>query len=150
MSITITNTTKELHMEYSTKPVVLDISYSGNIVGELHGDNNVVGINKNRMIIAFTGDIKNHFMSMTGDFKIKKIKAYDGQKQKIPVTIKRVNDEVQKIQSEWDSSTNKYEEYNKSSKYLNVEESKMTFSINGEKRTINNKGKILKKVKVNE
>ena len=88
MSITITNTTKELHMDYSTKPVVLDISYSGDIVGELHGNNNVVGMNKNRMIIAFTGETKNHFMSMTGDFKINNATAYGADKQLINVILK--------------------------------------------------------------
>ena len=150
MSITITNTTKELHMDYSTKPVVLDISYSGDIVGELHGNNNVVGMNKNRMIIAFTGETKNHFMSMTGGFKINNATAYGADKQLINVILKNSNDELQKIQSEWDSSTNKYEEYDRSSRLTRVKGSEITFNINGKKRTINNKGKILKQENINE
>ena len=119
-------------------------------MGELHGNNNVVGINKNRMIIAFTGETKNHFMSMTGDFKINNATEYGADKQLINVILKNSNDELQKIQSEWDSSTNKYEEYDRSSRLTRVKGSEITFNINGKKRTINNKGKILKQENINE
>jgi len=141
-TLIVTPTHLDLESVPSTgaNPVALDIRYSGNIDGELLG-NNIIGINRGRMLIVFLEPLESPFMNMSGDFKIKSVDVYSRDGSKVRASIRQENDEMGKIKSEWNTSDSKYEELNQTSRGSRVRKTRVTYTLEGKKVTINEKGK---------
>ena len=138
--IKITQRPTELNIEYNEAPIVIDIGYEGVFEGEILG-NSVSGIKKNRMIIAFLSPPDSTFMEYTGRFQITSIKSYDSNQNIIETSVLTISDEIERIRAKWDVSDNKYEDYDKSNKNIRVSRTKLIHTMNGTKRTLNDKNK---------
>tara|TARA_Y100001938_G_scaffold71341_1_gene99000 strand:- start:4301 stop:4774 length:474 start_codon:yes stop_codon:yes gene_type:complete len=103
-------------------------------------------IDKNILSISIRGQLTNELLfKYKGNIRILSAVAYDIDDNKKKIVRKTVSDEIQKIASKWDSSTMKYEEYNKNLNARGKVKSLMSYKVNGVNvfRDINNK-KILK------
>ena len=141
MDITLTNNVDEIYIEYNQVPRYLAIHYTGMFVGELFGDVRNCWVEKHRVVIEFKTNPEEVLMKYMGNLTIKQAFAYDKNKNRYKVKTKTIKDEVHLIQSKWDTSTQKYEDYNRSNKYNTVGKTWLTFTRNGEKLEMNNKSK---------
>ena len=141
--ITINKFIKEWGIEYTVAPVVLDIRYDGRgFEAEMLGMRDVVGINRQRILMVFIDDPLLTFLKITkGAIRIQRIIAFGQDGNKIPITVKEYNDEMQNIKSEWNTSDSKYEELNQSSRGYRGGNIRMTYTLEGKKITMNEKGK---------
>ena len=118
MDIKIKQYVDELYIEDYEDIAYLDIFYKGTFNGQMVSDGFVFVI-RNRIIITHIDlDPSNILMTYSGNLKIQKAYAYTFDKQKHTVGLSRVVDEIQMIESTWDGSNTKYEDYNKTNKYL--------------------------------
>ena len=141
MKANITIYKDSIFLESQTKPLVLDIRYTGTIQADV-SEGNAVSLNNNRMIILlFNFNNKEIMKNLSGNFKITKATIYDKDKVATNVTIKQVNDEIQNINSKWDVSDSKYEDLNHSRKYSNFRKTKLSYTINGVTSIVDGKGK---------
>ena len=122
------------------KPVLLDIRFSGQFEGELLG-RNVLAVSRGRMLIAFTGSLESPFMTVKGSIQVKKAIAYSRDGSKVRATIRQQNDEMKNIKSDWNTSDSKYEELNQTSRGSRVRKTRVTYTLEGKKITMNEKGK---------
>jgi len=142
-NITITQTPNELFMEFDGPVYALDIKFDGQIIGEVIGNNNIVGVRNNRMIIVFVGEQKEHILNYEGNLILKKAIAYTSNNKSLKAKIKIKNDEVQNIKSFWNTS-NKYTDFNKTNRYNRIKKTKMTYTLQGKKIHIDHKNKRIK------
>ena len=118
MNIKIKQYIDEICVENYEDIAYLDIFYHGTFLGEMISDG-FVFVRKNRMIITHIElDPSNVLMTYSGNLVIDEIFAYTYDNQKYPVYVSRVVDEIQTIKSTWSDSTTKYEDYNKTNKYV--------------------------------
>ena len=122
------------------KPVLLDIRFSGQFEGELLG-RNVLAVSRGRMLIAFTGSLESPFMTVKGSIQVKKAIAYSRDGSNVRASIRQQNDEIGNIKSQWDSSDSKYEDLNATSKGSRIRKTRVTYTLEGKKVTMNEKGK---------
>ncbi len=117
MSITLTQRVNEINIDYVEQPKFLTIRYSGSFIGQILG-NTKSNITSQEIDIEFLDDIPEVFMIYKGNVQIIKILAKNGDLEPIKDTsFVMVNDEVQMINAQWDSSTQKWEDYYQSNKY---------------------------------
>ena len=141
--ITIHKFIKEWGIEYTVAPVVLDIRYEGrDFEAEMLGMRDVVDMNRQRILMAFIDVPRPTFLKITnGAIRIQRITALGKDGKRIPVTVKEYNDEMQNIKSDWNTSDSKYEELNQTSRGYRGGNIRMTYTLEGKKVTINEKGK---------
>ena len=144
MSITLTQHINTIEITNAHTLKALEIQYSGTLVADITG-NVVSGLNKDKIIILFLDEPQEHLISYYGNFNISQIKAY-GIEQKqvytIPIDINTITDDYIKINSKWEESTTKYEDYNRSNKYIPNQKSLLSFKTNGEQKYYNIKGAV--------
>ena len=110
MSITLTQRVNEINIDYVEQPKFLTIRYSGSFIGQILG-NTKSNITSQEIDIEFLDDIPEVFMIYKGNVQIIKILAKNGDLEPIKDTsFVMVNDEVQMINAQWDSSTQKWED----------------------------------------
>ena len=90
--IKIIQTPENLFMQSDAKVYALDIKFDGSIVGEVIGNNNIVGVKNNRMIIVFAGEQNEEILKYEGKFTIKSIKGYSSDKTINAIIVKENND----------------------------------------------------------
>ena len=143
--VTPTSLSLALVPTIGVKPVLLDIKFSGEFEGELldqqNLERNVLGISRGRMIIVFLGSLQSPFMSIRGIIQVRNAIAYSRDGSKVRATIQHKNDEMKNIHSEWNTSDSKYEELNKTSRGSRVRKTRVTYTLEGKKVTMNEKGK---------
>ena len=139
MDITLTNNVNEIYIEYTQAPRYLSIHYKGSFQGEILGDIGNCWVSKNKIIIEFIENPEEILIKYKGAFRILKSFAYDNEKNKHIVKIKTITDEIQRITSKWDTSTQKYEDYNKSNKYSKSYKTLMYYNKAGMRHVTNNK-----------
>ena len=134
---------QEWAIEYTVAPSVIDFRYSGeHFAAEMLGMRDVVGINRQRILMAFIDAPRPTFLRVTnGDIRIQRIVAWGKDGKTIPITVKTNNDEMQNIKSEWNTSDSKYEELNKTSRGSRARKTRVTYTLEGKKITMNEKGK---------
>ena len=134
---------EEWNIEYTVAPVVIDIRYDGrDLEAELLGLRDVIGINRQRILMAFLDIPRPTFLKITnGAINIQRIVAFDKDGKNIPITVKTHNDEMQNIKSEWNTSDSKYEELNASNRGSRARKTRVTYTLEGKKVTMNEKGK---------
>lgn len=140
MSISLTQhiNTIEINNAHSLK--ALEIQYSGTIIAEI-GGNVVSGMNKNKIIIVFLEDPQELLMTYYGNFNINQVKAYNS-KELVDIDLNTITDDYSKINSKWEESTTKYEDYNRTNKYISKIKSLLSFKSNGDNRYCNVKGSL--------
>ena len=143
--VTPTSLSLALVPTVGVKPVLLDIKFSGEFEGELldqqHLERNVLGISRGRMIIVFLGSLQSPFMSIRGNIQVRHAIAYSRDGSKVRATIQHKNDEMKNIHSEWNTSDSKYEELNQTSRGSRARKTRVTYTLEGKKVTMNEKGK---------
>ena len=140
--ITLTQRRNELILD-STDVVALDIYYTGNIQGELQGNNNILGVNLSRILVVFMGGVQEPFLTYSGGFSIIKAISYDKNNNKDACIVNVISDRIEGLKTEWDSSDSKYEDLNEGSAYTGIRDTKLTYTANGVKYITNNKNKII-------
>ena len=141
----ITQTENTINLEYSGSIVALDIRYRGDFVGEIQG-NTVSGAKGGRMIIAFLEPPQDTLMTYEGNFNIISYLAYNDEGLIKGRSIKKISDELNKINSKWSISDTKYEDFNKSNRYKKVKKTELTYTRMGKKVKLNHKNKEIVKV----
>ena len=139
MNITLTYYKNEIYIESTQSPKYLSIHYKGDFQGELFGDVKYCWVDKNKIIVEFTGKPEELLMKYRGNLTIVASYAYDDDKNRSNVIVKKVSDEINRILSKWSTSTQKYEEYNSSNKYSRALKTSLKFTRNGIKYIANNK-----------
>ena len=78
-----------------------------------------------------------------GEYKRGKIYVYiDGRSMGDPYRdMKAADKEMKNIKSEWNTSDSKYEEFNKTSRGSRARKTRVTYTLEGKKITMNEKGK---------
>lgn len=117
MSATLIQRVNELNIEYTDKPISISIRYGGSFIGQVLG-NTRSRITRTKIDIHFLDDVPETIMRYEGNLIIygitvisKNLESAKGGK------LKLINDEVQRIQAQWDVSTQKWEDYDKSNSY---------------------------------
>lgn len=117
MSVTLTQRTNEINIEYTESPKFLTIRYNGSFVGQILG-NTKSSISRTKIDIEFLDDVPQVLISYSGNIEILRILAKNGDLEPIRGnSFVLDNDEVQRIKAQWDESTQKWEDYNQSNKY---------------------------------
>ena len=106
----------EINLEDGGNLKSLDIRYNGTFVGKILGDTSV-SLSRSKINITFLSEPESILMRYSGNFKIIDVFGVYDDDSVQSVYFKLINDEVQKIKAQWDSSTQKWEDYNKSNKY---------------------------------
>ena len=105
----------EINLEDGGNLKSLDIRYNGTFVGKILGDTSV-SLSRSKINITFLSEPESILMRYSGNFKIIDVFGVYDDDSVQSVYFKLINDEVQKIKAQWDSSTQKWEDYNKSNK----------------------------------
>ena len=119
MIVKISQYADKIYLDNCSGKKLIEINYSGSFVGDVIPEGVTIMMNKNKICIMDIGKgfDKKVFMNYYGNLVIKNAFYYeDGVK--VPISISRYSDEVNKIYSKWDVSTTKYEKYDKTNKYV--------------------------------
>ena len=146
MSVTLTQRANEINIEYTEQPKFLTIRYGGSFVGQILG-NTKSSISRTKIDIEFLDDIPQVLMSYNGNVEILRILAKNSELEPIRGnSFILVNDEIQRIKAQWDESTQKWEDYNQSNKYLRPIMSTIEYKSGDDVVYKNAKGKLLTKL----
>ena len=146
--ITLVVKKDELILEGLERAAVLDLKFTGEFHGTSSHPNNIVRAYNNRIIFAFGGEYDKNILRYVGTLKIDSGTVYwytphspsrEINKARIRIAIK--DDKIQNIKSEWDSSTNKYEEYLDEQSIIRTKKSLLTYNVNGKEQTFDTSGK---------
>tara|TARA_R110002074_G_scaffold8763_3_gene35584 strand:+ start:2072 stop:2572 length:501 start_codon:yes stop_codon:yes gene_type:complete len=119
MSVKISQYTDKIYLENCSGYKLIEIKYSGTFIADVVPEDVTIIMNKNTICIMDIGNGFDNqvFMNYYGNLNIDSIFYYeDGYK--IPGGIIKYSDEVNKIKSKFDESTSKYEDFNKTNKYI--------------------------------
>ena len=144
MSTRLTQRVDQINIEYTDKPVLLDILYSGMFVGEVYG-NCIARFNRSRLIIISLDDaIPEVLMSYEGGLEIKKISSYNVKGSRLPSSVTVVDDTVSNSASEIRYVDQTPKELNQTVKYYKkTEVSLLYYKYNDDEIYVTNKGKEL-------
>ena len=151
MSIKISQYPDKIYLDNCSGQRLIHIEYSGTFVADVLPNEVTIMMDKNKIFIMDIGDGFDNqvFMNYYGNFYIKSIFYYeDGYR--IPGVITRYSDEVDKINSRFDESTSKYEDFNKTNKYIKNIKSLLSYKKGGrvvnitEKKKYNSSSKDIK------
>tara|TARA_R110002020_G_scaffold223840_11_gene433083 strand:- start:402 stop:908 length:507 start_codon:yes stop_codon:yes gene_type:complete len=140
----------EVSIENMYNLSMLEIGYNGTLVADFK-EEVVVILRKNKIRIYFKeipqSDV---LMQYYGNFKIVSVFARDRNNIKIKITRKNISDEVQHITSKWNESTTKYNEYNKSNRYIGSIPSLISYTYKGKKVYKDSRNKAKKESKLSK
>ena len=127
-------------LESIGRVAVLRIDYSGELKADVVG-RNVVGVNRDTMIICFVDKVHTPFMKIIGRYEFKRVTAYSFDGKARNVTIILEDDKVQTMRTEWDTSDSKYEDLNYAYDGKRVRKTSVTYFDGNKEVTVNDKGK---------
>ena len=130
----------EINIENAQDVKYLSIHYTGKFDGEIFG-NTWVWVRKTRIVIRFMSPPEEVLMKYEGNLKIRKIYAYDKERNETVGSLKILNDEIRNITSEIRYERLTYKDYNQSNRYSNIRKTKLRFTLNNTKRLIGDKGR---------
>ena len=96
---------------------MLIIEYRGSFDGEMIARTNHVVKDNHIFFFGIGLDSTNILFNYNGNFRIKKVFAYTMEGKKRWVAVKTTSDDVNRILAEWNVSTSKYTDYNRSNKH---------------------------------
>jgi hypothetical protein len=119
MNVKITQYTDRIYLDNCSGQKLIEINYSGSFVGDVIPEGVTVMMNKNKICIMDIGDGFDNqvFMYYYGKLSIKSAFYYEND-IKTPIGITRNSDEVNRISSKLSESTTKYEDFDKTNKYI--------------------------------
>ena len=96
-------------------------------------------------MFVFINPVPYPFLTYDGSFNIQRAYAYEKDGKKIPCVIDVIDDRNEKSPQEWNYSESKYENINKIKEKTSTGKTNITYTMNDNKVTINNKNKKIRK-----
>ena len=119
---------------------MLEMKFRGSLIADFKG--RFVSFKRNSIKVFFANETQGDLlMQYRGNFVLESVTGRDINKKKITLKIKNINDEIQHISEDWNNIKNKYEDFNKSNRYMGSHASTISYTRNGKKiyKDINNR-----------
>jgi hypothetical protein len=119
MSVEISQYTDRIYLDNCSGHRLIEIKYYGTFIADVVPEDVTIIMNKNTICIMDIGNGFDNqvFMNYYGNLSINGVFYYENN-YKIPGGVTRYSDEVNRIKSKFDESTSKYEDFNKTNKYI--------------------------------
>ena len=105
-----------VYVENYEPTVLIVIHFNGSFDGDMVS-RGLSYVRRNKIyLIRLREHPANIVFNYSGNFRISKVFAYTSDKKEYGLVAEKASDEVQRINAEWNSSTSKYTDYNRSNK----------------------------------
>ena len=106
-----------VYVENPEPTKMLIIEYSGSFDGDMVAKGVVVVKRNHIYLFRIELDPTNILFNYNGNFRIKRVWAYDSDKKRHGIVAKITSDDVGRITAEWNLCDSKYTDYSRSNKY---------------------------------
>ena len=105
-----------VYVENYEPTVLIVIHFNGSFDGDMVS-RGLSYVRRNKIYLVLLKEHPDNILfNYSGDFRISKVFAYTSDKRQHWIFTKKASDEVQRITAEWNTSTSKYTDYNRSNK----------------------------------